>query len=88
MARDTAQLDSERVGMTRKGSLSDMVMEFFEEMEGEKRGRKESAEAEYDENEGSIANLAEDEIFWTSQYNDLQVSPELEFSSFQKFSIR
>jgi len=72
MARDTTQLDREQVGMSRKGSLSDMVMEFFEEMEAEKQGRKEGAEGDYEENEGSIANLAEDEIFWTSQHNDLQ----------------
>jgi hypothetical protein len=64
--------------MRRKGSLSDMVMEFFEEMEGEKSGRKEGAESEYEENEGSVANLEEDEIFWTSQYNDLQVSSGLD----------
>lgn len=73
MARDTTQLDREQVGMSRKGSLSDMVMEFFEDMEAEKRGRKEGAEGDYEENEGSIANLADD-IFWTSQHNDLQVS--------------
>ncbi|KAJ1689520.1 hypothetical protein LUZ63_013675 [Rhynchospora breviuscula] len=72
MARETVQVSRERVGMSRKGSLSDMVMEFFEEMEGERLGKKEGAESDYEENEGSIANLDEDELFWTSQYNDLQ----------------
>jgi hypothetical protein len=78
MARDTTQPESERVGMSRKGSLSDMVMEFLEGMEGERCGRKEGAESEYEENDGSVANLEEEEIFWSSQHNDLQVSPGLE----------
>lgn len=75
MAREPLQLVSERAAMSRKGSLSDMVTEFFEELEGERRGfRREGSESDYDENEGPDANLVEDDVFWTPQLNDLQVS--------------
>ncbi|KAJ3695110.1 hypothetical protein LUZ60_000487 [Juncus effusus] len=69
MARDTVPV---REAMTRKASLSDLLMEFFEDPLGNNGGGARELgdeSSDYEENEG---NSEEDKVFWTTLHQDLQ----------------